>query len=143
MVLLRCLIKNNPIRSERICSLARFVISLNENPKYTAANQWLERTLDDSANRRLAISESFLATDAILNLVLCILSDLQVYPNVIANHLKEELSFMATENILMAIVKKGGDRQQTHETLRKHSIQAHELIKKTGLPNDLIERIKK
>ena len=113
--------KRNPILSERICSLARFLISLSENPAYTAATQWLERSLDDSANRRICIPEAFLTCDAILMLLLEITENLQVYPKVISNHVQNELPFLATENILMAAVKKGGDRQALHEKLRQLS----------------------
>lgn len=134
--------KRNPMLSERICSLSRFVIALSENPSYTAATQWLERTLDDSANRRISLAESFLATDAILNLLLKVTSNLVVYPAVIEKHLNEELPFIATENILMACVKKGGDRQTLHERLRQHSIAAGNQVKKEGKANDLLIRIK-
>lgn len=133
--------KRNPIKSERICSLARYVISLCENPVYTASVQWLERSLDDSANRRLCIPEAFLATDAILRLLLSVIPSLDVYPNVIASHLKEELPFLITEEILMEGVKKGGDRQQMHERLRVHSQAAAKRIKEEGKSNDLCERI--
>ncbi len=133
--------KRNPILSERVCSLARFIISLLDNPLYTAATQWLERTLDDSANRRLSISEAFLATDALLNLLITITSDLTVYPNRIQKHIEVELPFMATENILMAAVKKGGDRQDLHEKIRTHSHAAAEKVKVNGDENDLLQRI--
>ncbi len=133
--------KNNPIRTERICSLGRFIISLSENPKYTAANQWFERTLDDSANQRLCMSESFLATDSILNLLMRVISDVSVYPGVIERHLSKELPFIATENILMAAVKKGGDRQLIHERLRQHARNAQRRIKESDRGNDLLERI--
>jgi adenylosuccinate lyase len=116
--------KRNPMRCERICGLARFLISLNENPIYTAATQWLERTLDDSANRRLSIPEAFLCADALLNLLADVTSDLVVYPARIEKNLAEELPFIATENILMEAVKKGKDRQQIHEALRQHSLAA-------------------
>lgn len=133
--------KRNPILSERVCSLARFLISLSENPAYTAATQWLERSLDDSANRRLCLPEAFLAADAIVMLLLEITSGLQVYPKVIARHVQNELPFMATENILMAAVKKGGDRQVLHEKLRQLSRAAAQQMKEEGKANDLFERI--
>ncbi len=126
--------KRNPIRCERICSLARFLISLNENPLYTAATQWLERSLDDSANRRLSIPEAFLCADALLNLLASLTSDLAVHPKQIEKHLLEELPFLATENILMEAVKKGKDRQHVHERLRQHSLAAKE-------KGDLLEQI--
>lgn len=133
--------KRNPILSERICSLARFVISLSENPAYTASTQWLERTLDDSANRRLCLSESFLGCDAILNLLLQVTKGLVVYPKMMERHITEELPFLATENILMACVKKGGDRQDLHERMRKHSQDAANKMKNEGASNDLLERL--
>ncbi len=113
--------KRNPMRCERICSLARFLLSLNENPLYTEATQWLERTLDDSANRRIALPEAFLTADALLNLLCSVTKDLVVYPKMIHKHLAEELPFLATELILMAAVQKGKDRQHIHERLRLHS----------------------
>ena len=135
--------KRNPMRSERIASLARFVICDLQNTAITAASQWFERTLDDSANKRLAVPEAFLATDAILNLYINVIRGLKVYPAVIKKHLDAELPFMATENILMYCVKtKGGDRQELHEAIRKHSIMAAEQVKLYGNENDLIERIK-
>ncbi len=133
--------KRNPILSERVCALGRFVISLSENPAYTAATQWLERTLDDSANRRLCIPEAFLTCDGILSLLQRISSGLVVHPKVIARHIQEELPFMATENILMASVKKGGDRHDLHERIRIHSHAAGARIKDEGLDNDLLDRI--
>jgi len=133
--------KRNPMLSERICSLSRFVISLSENPAYTAATQWLERTLDDSANRRLCISEAFLSTDAILNLMIKVTSGLVVNEKIIERRVLEELPFMATENILMACVKKGGDRQDLHERIREHSHAAGGQVKQEGKENDLLERI--
>lgn len=135
--------KRNPMLCERICGLGRFVISLGDNGAYTAATQWLERTLDDSSNRRLSIPEMFLACDAILELMLKVASGLIVYPAVIAQHVNDELPFMATENILMACVKKGGDRQELHERIRKHSQAAAEQVKQNGKRNDLLERIEK
>ena len=135
--------KRNPMRSERIASLARFVICDLQNTTITAASQWFERTLDDSANKRLAVPEAFLATDAILNLYINVIRGLKVYPAVIKKHLDAELPFMATENILMYCVKtKDGDRQELHEAIRKHSIMAAEQVKLYGNENDLIERIK-
>jgi adenylosuccinate lyase len=133
--------KRNPMRSERICSLARYVISNAQNPAQTAANQWFERTLDDSANKRISVPESFLAADAILNIYLNIAGGLRVYPKVIAKHLAEELPFMATENILMRAVSKGGNRQELHEKIRLHSLESGRVVKEQGLPNDLIGRI--
>ena len=136
--------KRNPMRSERIASLARFVICDLQNTAMTASAQWFERTLDDSANKRLAVPEAFLATDAILNLYINVIRGLKVYPAVIKKHLDAELPFMATENILMYCVKtKGGDRQELHEAIRKHSIMAAEQVKLYGNENDLIERIRK
>ncbi len=136
--------KRNPMRSERIASLARFVICDLQNTSITAASQWFERTLDDSANKRLAVPEAFLATDAILNLYINVIRGLKVYPAVIKKHLDAELPFMATENILMYCVKtKAGDRQELHEAIRKHSIMAAEQVKLYGNENDLIDRIKK
>ena len=133
--------KRNPMESERVCSLARYVISLAENPVYTSALQWLERTLDDSANRRLCIPESFLATDAILNLLVHITSNLTVYERVIENNLKRELPFLATENILMTLVKKGADRQEMHEKLKYYSHRVQKAIKEEGKENDLLQKI--
>lgn len=133
--------KRNPMRCERICSLARYVIADAQNPAMTAYNQWFERTLDDSANKRIAIPEAFLAVDAILNIYLNVASDIRVYEKVIEKHLAEELPFMATENIMMDAVKKGGDRQVLHERIRVHSIAAGAVVKEQGLPNDLLSRI--
>ncbi len=133
--------KRNPMRSERICSLARFVMSLEQNAAQTIAVQWLERTLDDSANRRLSLPQSFLATDAVLILCQNVASGLVVYPKVIAAHLDAELPFMATENILMAAVSAGGDRQELHELIRQHSHAAAKVVKEEGGRNDLIERL--
>jgi adenylosuccinate lyase len=134
--------KRNPMRCERICSLARFAMSLAANTDQTHATQWMERTLDDSANRRLVIPQAFLAIDAILILYQNVASGLVVYPQVIAKHLREELPFMATENILMAAVAAGGDRQTLHERLRQHSQAAAAVVKEQGCANDLIERLK-
>ncbi|CAH0479374.1 unnamed protein product [Peronospora belbahrii] len=133
--------KRNPMRSERICSLARYVISLTDNGAQTHAAQWFERTLDDSANRRMVLPEAFLATDVILNLIINVSDSLQVWPNVIKAHIKAELPFMATENILMACVKAGGDRQELHEAIRTHSMEAGKRVKEEGAANDLLERI--
>lgn len=133
--------KRNPMRSERIAALSRHVISNVLNPAMTAAEQWFERTLDDSANKRLAVPEAFLATDAILTLYLNISGGLVVYPKVIERHINEELPFMATENILMAAVKRGGDRQDLHERIRQHSMAAGARVKADGLENDLLDRI--
>ena len=129
------------MRSERIASLARYVIADATNPAVTAATQWFERTLDDSANKRISIPEAFLATDAILELYINIVSGLVVYPKMIEKRLNDELPFMATENILMAAVKKGGDRQELHERIRQHSMAAGIVVKVEGKPNDLLERI--
>ena len=135
--------KRNPMRSERIASLARFVICDLQNTAITASAQWFERTLDDSANKRLSVPEAFLSTDAILNLYINVIRGLKVYPAVIKKHLDAELPFMATENILMYCAKnKGGDRQELHEAIRKHSVKAAEQVKAFGKDNDLIERIK-
>ena len=134
--------KRNPMRTERICSLARFVISLQSSPANTLATQWMERTLDDSANRRLVLPQAFLAVDAILILLNNVASGLVVYPKIIAKHLQAELPFMATENILMAAVKAGGDRQHLHEKIRQHSQAAGAEVKLEGRDNDLVERLK-
>lgn len=133
--------KRNPMRSERICGLARFVMSLQTSPPQTVATQWMERTLDDSANRRLVIPQAFLAIDAILLLYENVARGMVVYPAVIARNLRDELPFMATENILMAAVAAGGDRQDLHERIRVHSQAAAEQVKKLGKPNDLLERL--
>ncbi|REK19033.1 MAG: adenylosuccinate lyase [Planctomycetota bacterium] len=133
--------KRNPMRSERICGLARFVTSLQSSAAATASTQWMERTLDDSANRRLVLPQAFLAIDAILLLYQNVASGLVVYPNVIAKHLAEELPFMATEAILMAGVAAGGDRQELHERIRQHSQDAAAQVKQHGAANDLLERL--
>jgi adenylosuccinate lyase len=135
--------KRNPMRSERICGLARFLLSLQENPLYTQATQWLERTLDDSSNRRLYLPEAFLAADALLNLLIPLVKGLIVHPKTIEKHLREELPFLITEALLMEAVKKGKDRQQVHERLRLHSIEAGRRIKEEGEANDLFDRIEK
>jgi adenylosuccinate lyase len=134
--------KRNPMRSERATGLARLAMSIAANGQMTASEQWLERTLDDSSNRRVAIAETFLAVDGILEILINIASDLVVYPKVIAARVKSELPFMATENILMAAVAAGGDRQQLHERIRVHSHAASAQVKQEGKPNDLIERLK-
>jgi adenylosuccinate lyase len=134
--------KRNPMRSERICSLARFVISLQTSPANTKATQWLERSLDDSANRRLVIPQAFLAIDAILILLANVAEGLVVYPKMIEKHLLEELPFMATENILMAAVAAGGSRQDLHEKIRIYSQQAAERVKLDGKDNNLLELLR-
>ena len=133
--------KRNPMRSERMASLANYVMADAMNPQITAATQWFERTLDDSANKRISVSEAFLATDSILELYINITSGLVVYPKVIEAHLMAELPFMATENIMMDAVKAGGDRQELHERIRTLSMQAARTVKEEGKPNDLIDRI--
>lgn len=133
--------KRNPMRSERITSLSRYVMIDCLNPAFTAGTQWFERTLDDSANKRIAVAEAFLAVDSILNILLNICGGLVVYPKVIAQRVQRELPFMATENIMMAAVKKGGDRQELHERLREHSIAAARIVKEQGGENDLLRRI--
>ena len=133
--------KRNPMRSERISSLSRHVLSLSQDPMITASTQWLERTLDDSANRRICIPEGFLATEAILILYANITSKIVVYPNVIKTNIMKELPFMGTEEILMNAVLKGGDRQVLHERIRIHSMAAAKEVKEFGKPNDLVDRI--
>lgn len=133
--------KRNPMRSERICSLARYVIVDAVNPAITSSTQWFERTLDDSANKRISVAEAFLTVDAILNIYINVTGGLVVYPKVIEQRILSELPFMATENILMDAVKKGGDRQELHEKIRVHSMEAGRVVKEEGKPNDLIERI--
>ena len=135
--------KRNPMRSERMTGLARFVITNAQNAALTAAEQWFERTLDDSSNKRLAVSECFLATDTILNIYLNIADGLVVYPKVIEKHIQEELPFMATENILMKAVLKGGDRQVLHEKIREYAMQAGLEVKQEGKENRLLEMIQK
>lgn len=134
--------KRNPMRSERMCSLARFAMNLPANLAQTVATQWLERTLDDSANRRLVLPQAFLAIDAVLILYRNIVDGLVVYPKVIEKHLAEELPFMATEEILMAGVQAGGDRQDLHERIRVHSQAAAQQVKEYGRANDLLDRLK-
>lgn len=133
--------KRNPMRSERIASLANYVICDAQNPAITASTQWFERTLDDSANKRISVPEAFLAVDAILGLMMNVSNGLVVYDKVIEKHLLAELPFMATENILMDAVKLGGDRQELHEHIRVHSMAAAKRVKQDGLDNDLLQRI--
>lgn len=133
--------KRNPMRSERISSLARYVMADVMNPTITAATQWFERTLDDSANKRISVAEAFLATDAILEIYINVTDGLVVYPKMIKKHLMAELPFMATENIMMEAVKRGGDRQELHEKIRVHSMAAGKIVKQDGGENDLLERI--
>ncbi len=133
--------KRNPMRSERMASLANYLLSDSMNPQITAATQWFERTLDDSANRRISVSEAFLAADSILQLYINISDGLVVYPKVIEAHLMAELPFMATENIMMDAVKAGGDRQELHERIRELSMEAGRVVKEEGKPNDLLDRI--
>lgn len=133
--------KRNPMRAERICTLARYVIAGSVNPGMTAGVQWFERILDDSANKRICVAEAFLAVDAILNLYMNTTSGLVVYERVVTRLLMEKLPFMATENILMESVKRGGDRQELHEALRVHSHAAAARVKLEGGGNDLIDRI--
>lgn len=133
--------KRNPMRSERIASLARYVIADSLNPAMTEAVQWFERTLDDSANKRISVPEAFLAVDGILNLYMNVSDGLVVYPKVIEQHLRRELPFMATENIMMDAVKRGADRQQLHERIRVHSMAASKVVKEEGGENDLLSRI--
>ena len=133
--------KRNPMRSERISSLARYIIVNSLNPAITASTQWFERTLDDSANKRISVAEAFLALDGVLNLYINIAENMVVYEKVITAHVNNELPFMATENILMEAVKRGGDRQELHESIRVHSMDAAKRVKEEGLNNDLIERI--
>jgi adenylosuccinate lyase len=134
--------KRNPMRSERICSLSRYLISLQSSAAHTFANQWLERTLDDSANRRISLPQAFLTADAILLLLQNVVNGLVVYPKVLERHLHEELPFMATENIMMAAVEKGGDRQHLHEKIRQHSQAAGHRVKVEGLDNNLLDLLK-
>lgn len=134
--------KRNPMRSERVASLSRYLMNLPLNCAQTEATQWFERTLDDSANRRIVLAEAFLAADVILSLLINITSGLIVWPKVIAAHLQAELPFMATENIIMECVKAGGDRQELHEHIRVHSMDAARNVKEFGKANDLIERLR-
>jgi adenylosuccinate lyase len=133
--------KRNPMRCERICALSRYLMVDVLNPSFTAGTQWFERTLDDSANKRVAMAEGFLAADAILNVMLNVTDGLVVYPKVVRSRLMAELPFMASENIMMRAVEKGGDRQELHERLRRHAIAAGKTVKEEGLPNDMAARI--
>ncbi len=133
--------KRNPMRAERITSLARYVMIDTLNPAFTAGTQWFERTLDDSANKRISVAEGFLGIDAILNIMINVTNGLVVYPKVIEQRVMRELPFMATENIMMRAVEKGGDRQELHEALRRHSISAAAVVKEQGGENDLVKRI--
>ena len=133
--------KRNPMRSERIASLARYVVADALNPAMTASTQWFERTLDDSANKRISVAEGFLAVDAILSLVVNVVDGLVVNTAVIDRDLRRELPFMATENIMMDCVKRGGDRQELHEAIRTHSMEAARRVKQGDGGNDLLERI--
>lgn len=133
--------KRNPMRAERITSLARYVMIDALNPEFTSATQWFERTLDDSANKRIAVAEAFLATDAILNIMINITDGLVVYEKSVRARVMKELPFMATENIMMRAVEKGGNRQELHEALRQHSIAAAKIVKEEGGENDLVDRI--
>ncbi len=133
--------KRNPMRSERITALARYVMINTQNPAFTAGTQWFERTLDDSANKRISVAESFLGIDAILNILINVCDGIVVYPKVVNARVMAELPFMATENIMMSAVQKGGDRQELHEQLRLHSIAAANVVKQEGGKNDLIQRI--
>ena len=134
--------KRNPMRSERVCSIARHLITLVSNSNNTAATQWLERTLDDSANRRINLSEALLSADAILITLQNIFEGLVVYPEIIKKHIKSELPFMATENFIMAMVKKGASRQDVHEKIRVLSIEAGKVVKLEGKDNDLVDRVR-
>jgi len=134
--------KRNPMRSERATALSRWLMDISVSPLHTAAEQWFERTLDDSANKRLALPEAFLTTDAILRITLNVARGMVVYPAMIASHVQSELPFMATENILMAAVQAGGDRQELHEVIRTHSQAAAAEVKMHGKPNDLLDRLK-
>lgn len=133
--------KRNPMRCERICALARYVISDTINPEITSSTQWFERTLDDSANKRISMAEGFLGVDSILNIFINVTKGLVVYPKMVERRIMNELPFIASENILMDAVKKGGDRQELHELIREHSIAAGKRVKEEGLDNDLIERV--
>ncbi len=134
--------KRNPMRCERVCALARFVHSLATSPRETHANQWFERTLDDSANRRLVITEAFLATDAILNLLVDVTAGLIVNPAIVAANMRDDLPFMATENVIMRGVRAGGNRQDLHERIRELSHAAGRRMKDEGTPNDLMDRMR-
>ena len=133
--------KRNPMRSERITSLSRYLMIDCLNPAFTAGTQWFERTLDDSANKRISVAEAFLAADAILNIMINVTSGMVVYPKIVRRRVMAELPFMATENIMMSAVKKGGNRQELHEKIRQYSMEAGKKVKEEGLDNDLCERI--
>lgn len=133
--------KRNPMRCERITSLARYLMIDTLNPAFTAGTQWFERTLDDSANKRISVAEGFLACDAILNIMINVTSGLVVYPEIVRRRVMAELPFMATENIMMDAVKKGGNRQELHEKIRQYSMEAGKQVKEKGLDNDLCSRI--
>ena len=133
--------KRNPMRCERICALSRYLMVDVLNPAMTSGTQWFERTLDDSANKRIAMAEGFLAADAILNILLNVSDGLVVYPKVVRARVMAELPFMASENIMMKAVKKGGDRQELHERLREHAVAAAAVVKQEGKPNDMIARV--
>ena len=133
--------KRNPMRCERITSLARYVMIDSLNPAFTAGTQWFERTLDDSANKRVSVPEAFLAIDAILNIMMNVTDGLVVYPKMVRQRIMRELPFMATENIMMDAVKKGGDRQELHEKIREYSMIAGKHVKEEGLDNDLCDMI--
>ncbi len=135
--------KRNPMRCERITSIARYAMIDSLNPAFTAGTQWFERTLDDSANKRISVAESFLAIDSILNIMINVTSGLVVYPKIVHNRIMNELPFMATENIMMDAVKKGGDRQALHEKIREYSMEAGKRVKQEGLDNNLCELILK
>ena len=134
--------KRNPMRSERACALSRWLINQAMNGVQTHAVQWLERSLDDSANRRLTLAGAFLAADSILNIMSSVAEGMVVWPAVIRKHIEAELPFMATENIMMAMVREGGDRQVVHEAIRCHSLDAGVQVKQHGKDNDLIDRIR-
>ena len=134
--------KRNPMRSERVCALARHVITLQMDTAQTAAVQWMERTLDDSANRRLSLAEGFLAVDGILETLMNVVGGLVVYPAVIERRIRAELPFMATENLIMAMVRRGADRQEVHEAIRQHAMAASHRVKAEGQDNDLIDRVR-
>ncbi|MEZ4318522.1 MAG: adenylosuccinate lyase [Myxococcota bacterium] len=134
--------KRNPMRSERICALARHLMTLPANSAHTAAVQWMERTLDDSANRRITLAEAFLAADGVLETLVNVTSGLVVYPAIIARRVASELPFMATENLLMAMVQRGADRQEVHEAIRVHSLAAAAEVKQHGRDNDLLDRVR-
>ena len=133
--------KRNPIRSERVCSIARYAMVNAQNAPMTASVQWLERTLDDSANRRISMPEEFLAVDSVLNLCITVAEGIVVYPSVIERRLKDQLPFIASENLLMEAVKAGGDRQEMHEIIRTHSMQARMNMQLSGAPCDLLARL--